>query len=203
MKRLALLSTVLLVLAACGGEAVSTQVAETPASSTSTTSATTSSTVGVASNPDAVEVTGKASTTVQEPYQEAYGPKLWGSQDAQGAVNLGQVYTGTLETSDERLNGETEVVISCGLYVPSRSAQIYVGQCWGTQKLATEEGVWEGFTFGTSTWSKSEPAHVHNLNAVLYGTGEYEGLVFVGKLTGVNPPWDLTGLIEPVEPPGT
>jgi hypothetical protein len=201
MRRFALLSTVLLALfAACGSEAEPTQVAETPASSTSTTEATTPSTVAVASNPDAaVEVTGKASAMVQEPYQEAYGPKLWGSQDAQGAVNLGQTYTGTLETSDERLNGETEVVISCGIYAPSQSDQVYVGQCWGTQKLVTEEGVWEGFTFGTSTWSKSEPAHVHDLTVVLYGTGEYEGLVLVGKLTGENPPWDLTGTIEPVE----
>jgi hypothetical protein len=200
MRRLALLSTVLLVLVAgCGGEAESTQVAETPASSTSTTTATASSTVAVTSNPDAVEVTGKTYGTVTESYEEAYGPKLWGSQDAGGAVNLGQVYAGTWETSDERLNGDDEVVISCGIYAPSQGEQTYVGHCWGTDRLTTEGGVWEGFTFGTSIWSKSEPAHVHDLNTVLYGTGEYEGLVFVGKMTGANPPWDLTGTIEPVE----
>lgn len=200
MKRLALLSMVLLVLlAACGGEAESTQVAETPALSTSTTTATTSSMAGVTSDPDAVEVTGKVSGTVEQTYDEAYGPKLWGSQDAQGAVNLGQVAAGNWETSDERLNGEDEVVLSCGIYAPSQNDQVYVGQCWGTDKLTTEGGIWEGFTFGTSTWSKSNPSHVHELITVLYGTGDYEGLAFVGRLTGVDPPWDLTGTILPVE----
>jgi hypothetical protein len=33
---------------------------------------------------------------------------------------------------------------------------------------------------------------------VLVGTGDYEGLQFVGNYTGVNSPWDLTGTIEPV-----
>lgn len=197
MKRFDLLSTVLLVmLAACGSQ---TEPVED--TSSASTAATTPST-GVTTSAEApVEVTGTLYTSVVEPYKEVSGPIVWGSGE-RGSVLRGQVYEGTFDMSDERISGEGASVINCDISEPrpgEEEEEEYVGECWGTQTVSNDGGTWEGTIEGTSSWTKSNPGHVHDLRLILFGSDGYEGLQFVGNATGVDPPWDVVGTIQPAD----
>lgn len=163
MRRLALISTVLLVLlVAC-------------------------------EQTEPVEVTGTLYSSVVGPYEEVSGPVMWGSGE-RGSVLRGQVYSGTWDTSDERLSGEGESVVNCDMSESGDGE--YVGECWGTITINNDGGSWEGTFEGTSSWTRSDPGHFHDMDVVLTGSGDYEGLQYVGNFTGVNPPWEMTGTIE-------
>jgi hypothetical protein len=168
MKRLALLSAVLIVLlAACGSQM------------------------------EPVDVTG----LVQSPAivkGELSGEPIEGSGES-WTIQRGSLYTGAWETSDERLSGDDETVVNCDLSQPSSGEEKYVAECWGTTTLTNDGGTWEGTFQGTSSWSSSEPEHVHDMETVFVGTGDHEGLQFVGTYGGVDFPWELTGTVEPVK----
>jgi hypothetical protein len=101
------------------------------------------------------------------------------------------------DLSDERVNGDLETVMDIEITVEGDRT---TGLLTITSITITNDGgTWEGSGQGTSTWTKTEPAHVHNIDFTLAGTGDYEGLQFTFHVEGVNYPWDLTGTIEPVE----
>lgn len=103
------------------------------------------------------------------------------------------VYSCSFDVSDERLAGEIETVVSCDFSV---DAETTLGECVGTSAIHNDGGAWGGVFSGTTTWSDSEPAHVHEMRQVYLGTGDYEGLRFVGTLRGTDFPWEVTGQIE-------
>jgi len=67
---------------------------------------------------------------------------------------------------------------------------------WGTSRLETEGGIWEGTYRGTTNERTGD-----SLSHWYRGTGAYEGLTFHVMFTGFGP-WDLEGVIYPGEPPG-
>jgi hypothetical protein len=69
----------------------------------------------------------------------------------------------------------------------------------GTTVLTDDGGTWERTFSGTSTWSTTDPAHVHDMDFEFVGTGEYEGLRFVATMEGTDYPWSVTGQLEPID----
>jgi hypothetical protein len=67
----------------------------------------------------------------------------------------------------------------------------------GTSVITNDGGTWQGTFTGTTTRSETEPAHVHHLDLVFIGTGDYDGLRFVAEMDGTDYPWDVTGQVEP------
>lgn len=106
------------------------------------------------------------------------------------------VYSCSFDLSDERLAGEIETVVSCGFSV---DGEVTLGECTGTSAVHKEGGAWGGVFSGTTTWSDSAPAHVHEIHQVYLGTGDYEGLRFEGTFSGTDFPWAVTGRIESVD----
>ncbi len=71
-----------------------------------------------------------------------------------------------------------------------------IGDCWGTSVITNAGGTWDGTFTGTTSWSLSEPDHVHVLDATYIGTGDYAGLRLVIRVGGTDYPWAMTGRIE-------
>ncbi len=106
------------------------------------------------------------------------------------------VYSCSFDVSDARLLGEVETVASCEF---SQDGETTLGECSGTSAIHNEGGAWAGVFSGTTTWSDSAPAHVHEMVQVYLGTGGYEGLRFEGTFSGTDFPWTVTGRIELVD----
>ena len=106
------------------------------------------------------------------------------------------VYDCTLNLSDERLDSAGETINSCDITLDGETT---LGECRGTTLLTNDGGTWEGTFSGTTTWSINNPAHVHDMDFVFVGTGEYEGLQFVATMEGTDWPWNVTGQIEPID----
>jgi len=104
------------------------------------------------------------------------------------------VYECTMDVTDGRLVGVTETVNSCDF---SEDGEATLGECHGKSVITNDDGTWEGTFTGTTTWSATEQDHVHHMDLVFIGTGEYEGLRFVAEMDGVDYPWDVTGHVEP------
>lgn len=99
-----------------------------------------------------------------------------------------------MEASDERVIGSSDVVNSCEFWADGNGAD-----CSGTTTITNDGGTWTGEYSGTTSWSAEDPEHHHVIDTVLVGTGDYEGLRFVYRLTGGDSfPWDFTGTIEPI-----
>ena len=134
------------------------------------------------------------SATAAEPATEVTGSTM--CFDAPSSVWTDDeliVYSCSFDVSDERLAGEIETVVSCDFSVDGETT---LGECVGTSAVHNDGGAWGGVFSGTTTWSDSEPAHVHEMQQVYLGTGDYEGLRFVGTLRGTDFPWEVTGQIE-------
>ena len=143
--------------------------------------------IGTAAEP--VEVTGE-STTWQ------VGDSVWSGEPVAGLPASHQSnyrMEGTMVTSDERLSGEVDNVVTCDYTVTEGTT---VGACWGTATVQNERGAWAGTISGTTTWSDTAPAHVHVMNLDYLGAGGYEGLRFEGMIEGTDFPWTVTGTIE-------
>ncbi len=97
-------------------------------------------------------------------------------------------------SSDDRLVGVIELTIECE---SSEDGDTTIAVCTGPVTLVNDEGAWEGTCEGTSTWSTTEPDHVHDFDCTYLGTGDYDGLRFVQHLEGIDYPWPYTGQIEP------
>ena len=64
----------------------------------------------------------------------------------------------------------------------------------GTLELVNDGGTWVGDWTGEITASKN-----HIIDAVLVGTGEYEGLEYEVHWEGVGDPWTVVGTIRDSE----
>ena len=64
--------------------------------------------------------------------------------------------------------------------------------------IINDGSTWEGGCTGTTTWTVTEPEHMHDMDCTLVGAGGYAGLRFVFTVTGGDvDPWQMTGQIEP------
>jgi hypothetical protein len=103
------------------------------------------------------------------------------------------VYECTMDVTDARRQGVTETINSCDC---SEDGETTFGECHGTSLVTNDGGTWEGTFTGTTTWSTAEPDHLHHMDLVFIGTGDYDGLRFVAEMDGYGYPWDVTGHIE-------
>ena len=97
-------------------------------------------------------------------------------------------------SSDERVAGTNRYNPECEL---SKVGDTTTGDCSFPITLTNDGGTWEGTCEGTTTWSTSEPAHVHKFDCTYLGTSDYEGLRYVVHVEGSGDyPWPTTGRIE-------
>ncbi len=97
--------------------------------------------------------------------------------------------------SDARVEGTTAYAIECDL---TEDGDTTVGECSGPISLTNDDGTWEGSCRGTTTWSVTDPGHFHRIDCSYLGTGGYAGLRYSQYLEGIDMPWSIIGLIEPV-----
>jgi len=82
----------------------------------------------------------------------------------------------------------------------SVNGETTVGVISGTVVISNEGGTWEGTLSGTSTWTTTNPAHMHVLDGVFLGTGNYEGLRLLVRNEGTDTArLTTTGRIERAE----
>ena len=98
-------------------------------------------------------------------------------------------------SSDDRLVGTYELQIECDI---SEDGDTTIADCTGPITLTNDGGTWDGTCEGTSTWTTTEPDHVHVFDCTYLGNGEYAGLQFSQHLEGIDYPWAYTGTIDPV-----
>jgi len=98
-------------------------------------------------------------------------------------------------SSDERLVGTYKLQVECDI---SEDGDTTIADCTGPITLTNDGGTWDGTCEGTSTWTTTEPDHVHVFDCTYLGDGEYAGLQFIQHLEGIDYPWPYTGAIEPV-----
>ena len=103
-----------------------------------------------------------------------------------------------LEPFDQpgKLAGRTELAIECDI---TEDGDTTVADCSGPNVITNEDGIWNGTCEGTSTWTTSEPDHVHVFDCTYLGSGDYDGFRFVQHMEGIDYPWPHTGQIEPVD----
>ncbi len=72
-----------------------------------------------------------------------------------------------------------------------------IGYCMSTNVSNSDgAGSREGGCTGTTTWTVTEPEHIHDFDCAMIGTGDYLGLRYTSHMTGGNGPWEMTGQIE-------
>lgn len=87
------------------------------------------------------------------------------------------------QTSDPRVSGTATVTGVLEQAPPTPMS--------GTYELVNEGGTWTGDWSGEITSTGN-----HIIDAVLVGTGEYEGLEYEVHWEGVDYPWTITGTIR-------
>ena len=97
-------------------------------------------------------------------------------------------------SSDDRLVGVYTLEVECDI---TENGDTTIADCSGPNTLTNDAGTWEGTCEGTSTWTTTEPEHVHIMDCTYLGTGDYAGLRFIQHLEGTSYPWAYTGRIEP------
>ena len=102
--------------------------------------------------------------------------------------------TWTNEASDPRVSGEATNDPDCE-YVEDGDRTI--GVCMVTSKMSNDGGTWEGGCTGTTTWTATEPEHMHDFDCTWVGGGGYLGLRYRFNIAGGDGPWEFTGQIEP------
>ena len=98
-------------------------------------------------------------------------------------------------STDPRLVGTYKLKVECDITEDGDTA---IANCTGPNTMTNDGGSWEGTCEGTSTWTTTEPDHVHVFDCTYLGSGDYEGLRFVQHLEGIDYPWEYTGTLEPV-----
>ncbi len=119
------------------------------------------------------------------------------------STQIGDGITWTTEASDPRLSGEVTNDPSCEM---TEDGDRTIGFCTVTSTSSNEGGSWKGYCTGTTTWTVSEPEHIHDFDCVMVGTGDYAGLRFRDRIVGGEAmPWEFTGQIEtfPASPPAS
>jgi hypothetical protein len=110
------------------------------------------------------------------------------------STNTGGI-TWVNEFSDPRVNGHTTNDPQCEY---TDDGDRTTGICTATSMTTNDGGTWEGVCTGTTTWTVSEPEHMHDIDCTWVGAGGYEGLRFVFNIKGGDGPWEITtGQIEP------
>lgn len=101
----------------------------------------------------------------------------------------------TQEASDPRVAGDVQNVVDCRY---SEVDGIVVGECWGSTVIRNDNGTWGGVFSGTT---RNEPGSEDVMELAYLGSGEYEGLHFVGRTTTNSSPNPdvLVGTITAVE----
>ena len=153
------------------------------------------SVVGCGSRTDPVEFSGELS----EPARWIDGEKSGEPIVGVGLSEVrGTVIRGTLTgLSDDRVNGDIEALLDIDFFVEGDRT---TGLLSLTSVIITNAGgTWVGTGEGTTTWTRTDPEHLHSIDHTLLGTGDYEGLQLTYHVEGVDYPWDLTGTIEPVD----
>jgi hypothetical protein len=98
-------------------------------------------------------------------------------------------------SSDARLVGTYKLQIECDI---TEDGDTTIADCTGPNTLTNDGGTWDGACEGTSTWTSTEPDHVHVFDCTYLGSGDYAGLRFTQHMEGIDYPWSYTGTIEPV-----
>lgn len=98
-------------------------------------------------------------------------------------------------SSDDRLVGTYELQIECDI---TEDGETTIADCTGPNTLTSDGGTWDGTCEGTTTWTTTEPDHIHVFDCTYLGSGDYAGLRFSQHLEGIGYPWAYTGTIEPV-----
>ena len=88
-------------------------------------------------------------------------------------------------TSDERVSGTAVVSVQLEHEPPT--------PMHGTFELTNEGGTWRGDWVGEITADSN-----HIMDAVLVGTGDYDGLQYRVRWEGVSEPLAISGTIEPI-----
>jgi hypothetical protein len=137
------------------------------------------------------EVTGY--TSCVETASTWSGPALGGAPGTSEEISYDCDYI----LSDERVSGTGPAVATVDVSVDGDTT---VGQISGTVVISNEGGTWEGTMSGTTTWTTTNPVHMHVMSAVYLGTGGYQGLRFVMTNEGTDTShFTTTGRIEPAE----
>ena len=127
-----------------------------------------------------VEVTGH--TNCVQTHSTGSGPPLGGALGTSEETS----YDCDCILSDERVSGKCPGVVRFDLSV---NGDTTVGAISGTVVISNEGGTWEGTVSGTTTWTTTDRAHVHVIEGVFLGTGDYEGLRFLIRQEGTGFPW--------------
>ena len=146
---------------------------------------------GCGGGEETVEVTGQTSCVETESTWS--GPAL--ASDVP-FTSLDITYDCDYTLSDQRVSGTGLAVLKVDM---SLDGDTRVGQISGTVVISNEGGTWEGPVTGTTTWTLANPAHMHVMDAVYLGSGDYEGLRFVMTNEGTYSPYTTTGRIEPAD----
>ncbi len=100
------------------------------------------------------------------------------------------------EFSDPRVSGEATNDPQCEF---TEDGERTTGTCTTTSTISNDGGTWQGGCTGTTTWTVTEPEHMHDLDCTMVGAGGYQGLRFVFTIKGGDvEPWQMTGQIEPI-----
>ena len=113
------------------------------------------------------------------------GPTILG---APGTRVSNVVMDCTTEVSDARLSGDTVTKVDC---VYSDEGRLLVGTCWGTTTVRNEDGVWAGVFSGKTRVGTGDV-----METVWLGSGDYQGLRFVGSLATADDPYVISGRVE-------
>ena len=91
-----------------------------------------------------------------------------------------------------RLSGDVVTTLECEY---SEEDRLLVGECWGTTTVRNEAGAWGGVFSGTTRVATDDV-----MESVWLGSGDYEGLRFVGSLVTATEPYVISGRVEPIAP---
>ena len=108
-----------------------------------------------------------------------------------GTQIRGFVATGTVVMDDPRVTGTVTLRLSLDTHGS-------VGTEWGTYRLETADGAWEG-TLAGGSWNDGDASDVAGY---LVGSGDFEGYSFYVDIRSSGFAMELEGIIFPGPPPG-
>jgi hypothetical protein len=102
----------------------------------------------------------------------------------------GQEMTAPGTMNDPRLTGVSHIVLNADIHGSVASE-------WGTSRIETADGAWEGTWTGAS-WNAGAATSV---GGWLVGSGAYEGYTYYFHVFGPSMPFQVEGIIFPGPPP--
>ena len=115
------------------------------------------------------------------------------------SIETGNLSRVTMMSSDDRVTFTGEVALERCEFTFDEAEGRTVGQCTATTTVTNEGGGWEGTDTGTTSWTTTEPEHMHVFDFDYVGTGGYEGLRYFGITTFGDGAVTQTGQIVPME----